>query len=690
MSPRAARIAVVAAWAAAWLLPWQGALAAAPGLRAVLGLLLFCTPGFALSLLLDTRAPRAALLRLPDALLFSAAVTGLLGFAGSVLGLPPAIVGAGLWLTGAAALAAVAARGLPPRPLRGDWRGAIETAALACTALATARLCFAPVMGADDMTYVARMTWFQQTPLLSFRGIVFGGATVISPRDWLAFWPLGEALIASRAGLHGLQLTTLYLGPLLAPLSVLAVYSLARALGMSRRAAVVATTLQVVLLLFLHTRDEPGRHFFQRLTEDKFLALYVLGPAVLRLTTRVLDGERGPMLAALALGWTGVALVHPTALGILFLVVGAYAGLELVAARNPRALRVYAILLPITALAASVRFVPTEAVSPAYYDVESAQQANAMRGARERRVDVIPGTRFYGVSTRSAPPLVRVLGGVVLLLALARARRDRVARYVAAGLGVAALAIVPQTGWLVGKLLTPFHLWRILAAVPYGIAAAFFLRVVAGWLAPRSDRVGAIVRRATAIAPVLALAVLAASVAYAAANQRTFRLAAFAVPEGWQGSLDARVKFDRSRPRLPFADLLAVAKTLDDAIPERAVVLGEPEINSLLPSLSAKAVLVAFRSPAQTTLHSGLPIERTRKTWRTYQKLVLGELPAEAAVRFLRAHDVRFVVTATDASWLAAIPEDALPRRTLLTAGALRVVELLPAAGGPRARLQVG
>ncbi len=268
----------------------------------------------------------------------------------------------------------------------------------------------------------------------------------------------------------------------------------------------------------------------------------------------------------------------------------------------------------------------------------------------------------------------------MLLLALARARRDRVARYVAAGLGVAALAIVPQTGWLVGKLLTPFHLWRILAAVPYGIAAAFFLRVVVGWLAPRPDRVGGFVRRATAFAPVLAPVVLAVSVAYAAANQRTFRLAAFAVPEGWQESLDARVKFDRSRPRLPFADLLAVAKALDDAIDGRAVVLGEPEINSLLPTLSAKAVLVAFRSPAQTTLHSGLPIERTRKTWRTYQKLVLGQLPAEAAVRFLRTHDVRFVVTATDAPWLAAIPEDALPRRTLLTAGALRVIELEPAA----------
>lgn len=679
MSPRARRITVVAAWAGAWILPWQGALDALPFLRAVLGLLLFCTPGFALSLLLDARDPRSPVLRVPDALLLSAAVTGLLGFTGSVLGLPPGFVGAGLWLVGAAALAAAAARAMPPRPAPGGWQAALEVAVLGLTALATARLCFAPVMGADDMTYVARMTWFRQTPFLSFRGIVFGGATVISPRDWLAFWPLGEALIGSLAGLHGLQITTLYLGPLLAPLSVLAVYSLARALGMSRRAAVVATTLQVVLLLFLHTRDEPGRHFFQRLTEDKFLALYVLGPVVLRLTTRVLDGERGPMLAALALGWAGVALVHPTALGILFLVVGAYAGLELVAAGNLRALPVFAILLPITALAASVRFVPTEAVSPAYYDVESAQQANAMRGARERRVDVVPGTRFYGVSTRSAPPLARVLGGVVLLLALARARRDRVARYVAAGLGVAALAIVPQTGWLVGKLLTPFHLWRILAAVPYGIAAAFFAQWVARRLAPRPDRAGLLVRRATALAPVLALLVLAASVAYAAANQRRFRLAAFAVPEGWQESLDARVKFDRSRPRLPFADLLAVAKTLDDAIDDRAVVLGEPEINSLIPSLSAKAVLVAFRSPAQTTLHSGLPMEHTRKIWRTYQKLVLGELPAEAAVHFLRGHDVRFVVTATDAPWLTAIGEDVLPRRTLLTAGDLRVVELLPA-----------
>lgn len=682
MSPRTRQAIVLLAWAAAWMLPWQDALAAWPGLRSALGLLLFCVPGLALSLLLDEGEPRAHVTRLPDALLFSIAITGALGFAGSVVGASPRVVEIGLWLAGARALALLAARGLPERAVGDGIRGIVEAAALLCTALVTARLCFSPVMGADDMTYVARMTWFQETPALSFRGIVFGGAQLIAPRDWLAFWPLGEAIIGMLAGVHGLQLTTLYLGPLLAPLALLAVYALARSLDMSARAAVVAATLQVVLLLFLHTGDEPGRNFFQRLTEDKFLALYVLGPVAFRLATRVFDGERGPLLVALAIGWAGIALVHPTALGILFLMVGAYAGFELLAAGNPRALVVLVVVLPITGLAASVRFVPSDAPTQAYFDLESAAQANAMRGARQRRVDVEAGTGFYGISTRSAPPPARALGGIVLVLALVRLRRERVARYVAAGLGVAALAIVPQTGWLLGTLLTPFHLWRILSAVPYGIAAAFFLRTVAARLAATSGRAGEVTRRATALAPLLAVAVLVASAAYAAANPRTFRLAAFRVPSGWQERLDARVKFDRSRPRFPFADLLAVARTLDQAIDGQAVVLGEPEVNSLIPSLSAKAVLVAFRSPSQTSLHAGIPIEDARRTWRVYQRLVAGDLSPEAAVRFLRARNVRFVVTGTDAPWLAAIGGDMLPRRTLLTAGDLRVEEILPAIGG--------
>jgi hypothetical protein len=682
MSTRVHQAAVVLTWAAAWVLPWQGALAAWPGLCSALGLLLFCVPGLALSLLLDDHEPRAHVTRLPDALLLSIAITGALGFAGSVAGASPRVVEIGLWLVGARALAVLAAHGLPSRTVGDGLRGALAAIALLCTALITARLCFSPVMGADDMTYVARMTWFQQTPALSFRGIVFGGAQLIAPRDWLSFWPLGEAIVGRLAGVHGLQLTTLYLGPLLGLLTVLAVFALARSLGMSARAAVVATTLQIALLLFLHGSNEPGRHFFQRLTEDKFLALCVLGPVALRLATRVFAGEGGRLLTALAVGWAGIALVHPTALGILFLILGAYAALELLAARNARALLVLAVVLPITGLAASVRFVPTDAPTQAYFDVESATQANAMTGARQRRVDVVPGTGFYGISTRAAQPRARAFGGIVLALALLRVRRDRVARYVAAGLGVAALAIVPQTGWLLGKLLTPFHLWRILSAVPYGIAAAFFLRTVAARLVATDGHVAQLTRRASAVAPLLAVIVLTASAAYAAANWRTFRIASLRVPTGWQERLDSRVKFDRSRPRFPFADLLAVARTLDQAIDGQAVVLGEPEINSLIPSLSAKAVLVAFRSPSQTSLHSGKPIEDARRTWRIYQQLVAGDLSADAAVRFLRKRDVRFVVTATDAPWLAAIGSDVLPRRTLLTAGDLRVVELVPQSDG--------
>jgi hypothetical protein len=678
--------AAVAGWAIAFWLPWQPALGATPGLRSALGLALFCVPGFALAALLHRRRGLDLALHAPFALVYSVALTGALGFAGSVAELPTLLVRVGLWSAGAIALARLALAAPSPARARPSLASTtlLEGAALGAVMLIAARLCFSPVMGADDMTYVARITWFQQTPELSFRGIVFGGDQVISPRDWLAFWPLCEALIATLAGVHGLQLTTVYLGPLLAPLATLAVYGLARALGLSRRAAVTSTALQVLVLLLLYTRDQPGRHFFLRLTEDKFLALYVIAPVLLQLATSVLGGAHARALVALALGWLAIALVHPTALGIVFLVTGAYCALELLLARNARALVVLAIALPITAAAASVRFIPTTSLHPAYFGVEEALQANAMRGARERRVDVGDGG-FYGISTRSAPPVARAAGALVLALALWRARRDRLARYVAAGFGLAALAIVPYSGWLLGKLLTPFHLWRVLAAVPYGIGATFALRLLyrrLSTLDAADGRIALGVRRAAALAPLLAIVLLSATVAYAAANPKTFRLTSLGIPDGWDRRLDARVKFDRSRPRLELADLFAIGDALDASIDERAVVLGEPEVNSLLPSLSAKAVLVAFRSPAQTSLHSGMPVEDARLEWREYQRLMLGKLAPDAAAAYLRKRNVRFVVTATDAAWLAAVPEAALPRRELLRAGDLALIEIVRDSGG--------
>jgi len=677
--------AAVLVWAAAWLLPWQPLLGDFTGLRSTFGVLLFCVPGYCLHALLRRSESTSIATGAPTALLFSAALTGALGFVGSLLKLPALVVHLGLLAAGAIGLALLARDvQTPAAPRRAlDWPRLLDGLVLLAVVLITARLCFAPVMGADDMTYVARMTWFQQTPTLSFRGMIFGGEQIISPRDWLGFWPLCEGVIGTLADVHGLQLTTVYLGPLLAPFAVLAVYDLARTLGLSRRAAVISTALQIATLLLLLSRDQPGRQFFQRLIEDKFLALFVFTPVAVRLVTDVLNGRRTRARSALALGWLGIAFVHPTALGIAFLIVAAYCGLELLSIRNRAALAALAVVLPITAAAASVRFIPATTRHPGYFAIEDAVQANAVGGARGRRVDIVAGTSFYGIGVSSAPPIARGVGALVLALALLRAQRQRVARYVAAAGGIAGLAIVPYTGWLLGALLTPFHLWRILAAVPFGIGLTFALQLAITRTAAANGRLEGVMRRVEPFGPLLALVVLSSMVAFAASNPRAFRLASLRAPTDWHERLDARVKSDRSRPRFAFADLFAIARALDEVIPTAAVVLGEPEVNSLIPSLSAKAALVVFRTPSQTSLHSGMTADEARREWRAYDRLVSGALRPEEAVAYVRDRHVRFVLTATSSAWLASIPQDSLPRRIVARAGEMILYELIDDAHAP-------
>jgi len=169
---------------------------------------------------------------------------------------------------------------------------------------------------------------------------------------------------------------------------------------------------------------------------------------------------------------------------------------------------------------------------------------------------------------------------------------------------------------------------------------------------------------------------LGSTVAYAAAHERRFRLTSLSLPDGWSEFLDARAKLDRERLRFRHSDLTAISRALDAAIDERAVVLGDLEINNLIPSLSAKAVLVTFRSPAQTAMHAGVSREQGRALWKQYQRVVLGDAGPEATLRYLHDNDVRFVVTAADADWFTGIPPDVLPRQRIAEAGFLRLYRL--------------
>ena len=660
-------LVAASAWTLAFAIPWPDALGGLPWLRVLVALLLFSVPGLCLHALLDERRELDAVTRLPGGLCLSVGVTGLLGFTGCVLRLPTGFVTGGLFTAGLLAIVLLARRGgvVWPRLTRPDTDALLDGAALGVALLLTGWLCIAPALSSDDLTHVARVAAFQQRTHLGFGGIAFGGDNVIAPRYWLAFWPLCEAILSSLAHVQPLELTTNLLGGLLGMVAGLAVFNLARALELSRRLAVVAVLAQLAVLLVLGTRDQPGVLFFNRITEDKFLAFFVLAPICMQILLSFIDHPTRGRLARVALAWTAMTFSHATSLGMVALVVCTFCVLELVLARRRAALFVLALVVPITAAAALVRFVPHVYQQHVFFDVDSARQEKEITAGRKRRIHQIRGTPFYGIGPASAGPTMRALGATMLVLAALQARRERVARYVLAALCVIAAAVLPYTGWLLGAVLTPFHLWRILSLAPFGIATAFAaslvlrLAVVRSLGTPRADRIA------------LTIAVLALASSYRAAARPESRLGTFNRAPDWRQVLTVAPDW-----RPSYAELDRLASLLQRESEADAVVLASRRVNDLVPSLTARARLLTFRSPMHTVLHAGIPPREARRRWQLHSAIVDGTASAARIAHLLAERHVRLALVRRGEEWLQRVPEATLPRELLGSFGDVDVYRL--------------
>ena len=676
--PSAAALLAMALWGAALLVPWQPLLGELSWLRVAIAVALFCAPGFALASTPANDGSASPGARVLFGFVLSVMAVGLGGLAGSLLGLRTAWLEVLLVASGMAAIGTGVrrngARALLPSPRADIWTMAVLGAAF----LLGARLAFAPYIGGDDLTHVARITAFQQQDHLGFAGLALGGENVIPPRYWLSFWPLWQALLATVAAVHPLALTANDLGPVLAVLALLAVYDLGRALGMSRRLVTFAVAAQIALLLGLVARTQPGWLFFERLTEDKFLAFFVLAPAAFAALARLLAQPHRGTLIRLACAWLALAFSHATSLGMAFLVGAAWCTLELLAAMPRRAaipapLLALALLLGITGAAATVRLVP-HPFNDKLSQGPAARFASVQEDENSQgRINIVAGTPFFGIGEGAAPLGARLLGASVLVVALVRARRERLARFLVASLGVVALAVVPYTGWLLGKVVPPFHLWRMLCLVPFGIAAAFVARLAAERIASRHASAGRPLHIAGAVVPVVLLLV----VALAAFAWHLPPLTSVNPPRGWREQV-VSVRFDkRKRARVAYADVRAMADALGRLVPAHAVVLGDGRTNNLLPSMSARVALVCFRSVHQTMLHGELGREAARARCIGQKDLLAGKLSSDEAAAFLARNHVRFALVGAPESWLDALPPEVRGRELVAESGPLRLYRLL-------------
>jgi hypothetical protein len=357
----------------------------------------------------------------------------------------------------------------------------------------------------------------------------FTEARPITDTQNFAVWEMVVGLLVRLAGVELVDVYRAVLVPLLVPLGVASMLALARVALPGLGAPIVAMATWALLCLSqMNTRgDGAGMSLLVRLGEDRYLTLLVLTPAALALFLRALErSRRKTALAAAAVALAAVVL-YPFAL--FWLLAGAAGPLLASSAVDARlrSWKTWAAAAALLAVLLGVGWGLRSLRPPEYFRLQGSDWAMRPRLfeiARRHIVVVSAARELYMVNPRELdhPLVVTALAGTLLLLPHARRARG-IALVCSAMLIPPVLTLNPLTASLLGRLVTPWALPRLLWALPVPLAVAALLQLAAGRLRARGAawRVGAAVLLAAVAAASLAPRIAASFRALRARNHAT-------------------------------------------------------------------------------------------------------------------------------------------------------------------------
>ena len=618
----------LAFWLFLVLFPWQNWLAGLDTLRFAIGVIVYLIPGLLTFLVLSedhSLSPKV----LFAGLLVAVFVTGLLGVTARLLHLNMNFIRGLYAIWGAAIIAWMFVKNIriSLRVEKLPWWEALLLLVPVGVAVYIANIAKPPLIHDDAFTYNALLYYFQHAPALNFQ---FPDALnrLEIPRFWVAYWPLVEAMISDLSGVDGLLITGSLLPPLLACFSFMGIYSLARTLGLSRLLAGAAVLAQGFSLMRLSRQNQPGNLFFQRLTEDKVAAAFVLSLVLLILVVEYFQSPTHRKLLLLWLAAWAMAFTHPVQFGMTCMIAGVY-GLPSLLNKDVR----LKYFLVIGALASVVivpylfRFGGGEYAQSLSFSLEDVAANGEFERFGVRRVDIIDGTQFYGVSRYLTVGLPYEVSLIAVLLSLFYFWRNTTARYVLSSFLVLGVAMLPYTGWIVGMFTTPFQLWRLTWLTPFGIAFAFLF-----WFAFE-------IAQKIKLPDVFARL---SSPLYHAAVYIGFIAMVIYVRDWTFGNVEK----SNTDVLSFYANYIRAAEQMNAVeVNGTPVILGGPDegTNSVIPSLTMKFEPMVFRVDIAS--------EKT-KLWHS---LVADETPPDARFAMLKENEVEYLFLKGEPEWVVVL-----------------------------------
>jgi tetratricopeptide (TPR) repeat protein len=338
----------------------------------------------------------------------------------------------------------------------------------------------------DNWSYLLYIRRYLDLPLTAAVSAI-PGMEGISARGAFNSWWVLQAFVDRAAGVEPVDIYSFYLPPLLLIVSLLAFYSLAQALFQSRNAALLAMLLQVLYYFSsIGSHDWIGRGFLDRIIEDKFLIWFILLPVTLLLMLRYLSTGKRKQLLLLVLSTAALALTHPMGLVQAGISFASFALLYLLYnLKRDKILRVVVIFIPLLFFLlvplAQRDLMATQVTGGAAFDYVGGVESQFILSQARLWIFSAVDNQYMAHPHLVAHPLT-ILAILLTPLLIPYLRQSLAARFLFSNMAVPLLLLYnPITAPLLGRLITPWMLWRVSWLLPVSLTLGFFWDKIIGW-----------------------------------------------------------------------------------------------------------------------------------------------------------------------------------------------------------------
>jgi hypothetical protein len=501
------------------------------------------------------------------------------------------------------------------------------------------------VITSDDLTYLTLLTKFQHSTSLDFNDIFLGSANTISTRFWILSAPFSQAFLADFSQLHGVFLLGGFYEPFLTVLSIASLYSLARYLNLSKRAAIAAISFQIVFLALLSNYLSPGSPFFAQLSADKATASFIISPIFIISAIHLLEHSNFKNFILCLIIGLSLSLMHAVSLAFTLVIVGFIGLFRFTPSTFKRFWPLLAIILIILTPQILVRFAEPDIQGTVAYAINN---ASSSRG-NEALFRVLGNTIFYGfnpsilamiVPYESLNPILEAIvkwGWTLIPLlsavfAIRQSRQKKIAQFVCAGFFLVVIAGIPFTGWILGYFVSPRMLARTTWLYPYGIGTVYLLISVrdetyfGGEMYKWIHKIEKNIKLTSLDLPLTLIAIC--STAILLLIMQYYKLP----------NLDL-LSVNRQR----YEEFAHIGQFLDNHIKDQAIMIGSRNVNDLIPGLAGKAYVVNFRDSKPLYAYFYTQKEREDR-YNNQQKIFSNEITPEKRLKLINQYDIEYIL----------------------------------------------